>query len=270
MSQAVGLPLTVANPSVRSDAYKLFSIVFKYPTEEAFKAYQSGEFITALWEVLSALPHTKGILEAEAELPMTIQQELGGLSLLDLEVKFNQTFEVGAPEPLCPPYEGLFRKGVERTWIMIEVAEFYKQFGLKMSTEEGKRELPDHLCPELEFLHFLAFKEAQAREENTTDLLKGYVHAQKDFLERHIMTWISEFSKKLQASASLKLFSGLGRLMEQFVSAEHEYVRTLFKQFPEDQKEPSDEVPEAGAKEGTLANEATSAQGGVGLTRETV
>ena len=28
----------------------------------------------------------------------------------------------------------------------------------------GKRELPDHLCAELEFLHFLAFKEAQARK----------------------------------------------------------------------------------------------------------
>ena len=46
---------------------------------------------------------------------------------------------------------------------MLEVSEFYKHFGLNMNQEEGKRELPDHLCAELEFLHFLTFKEAQAR-----------------------------------------------------------------------------------------------------------
>jgi DMSO reductase family type II enzyme chaperone len=243
MNQMLETPPTAVDPTVRSRVFKLLSILFKYPGTEVFESYQNGDFVTELWKNLSEIPHTRGIPETEKELPALIKKELEGMSLLDLEVKFNQTFEVGAPDPPCPPNEGLHRKGVERTGVMIEVAEFYKQFGLKMSTEEGKRELPDHLRPELEFLHFLTFKEAQAREEKTPDLLRGYIHAQKDFLERHIMTWLPEFSSKLETSASLQLFAGAGRILRQFIAAEYDYVRTLFEELSVGQKDaPSDVV----------------------------
>ncbi len=242
MAQAFEVSPTFADPLVRSDSYKMLSLVFKYPTAEIFQAYRNGEFMAAVMENLSELPHGKGIVETETGLPAAVRKELEGMSQIDLEVKFNQVFEVGAPEPPCPPYEGIYRKGVERTGIMIEVAEFYKQFGLKMSTEEGRRELPDHILAELEFLHFLAFKEAQARKENTPDLLKGYIHAQKDFLERHMVNWIPEFSGKLQNSGSLEFFTGMGRVLSRFIAAEYEYVKALFEQFNGGKKEPAGEV----------------------------
>jgi len=70
----------------------------------------------------------------------------------------------GAPEPPCPPYEDTYRKGLEKTVILLAVSEFYKHFDLKMDPGEGKRKLADHVSAELEFRHFLTFKEAQARK----------------------------------------------------------------------------------------------------------
>lgn len=206
----------IIDPIARSTVYKLLSLAFRYPTPEYFEGYRQGEFMSTLWENLSALPYLKELVDEELGTKDKVHKGLEGIAFEDFEVGYAQTFDVGAPEPPCPPYEGVYRQEVERTGLLIEVAEFYKHFGLGMSKEEGNRELPDHLCAELEFLHFLAFKEAQAMEENTPDLLKGYVLAQKDFLERHIISWLPGFSEKLESSAAVPFFGETARIASKF------------------------------------------------------
>ncbi len=103
---------------------------------------------------------------------------------------------------------------------MLEVSEFYNCFGLRMSQQEGKREFPDHISAELEFLHFLTFKEADAMKTGDNEALNGYIKAQKDFLERHLMQWVPEFCKKLQKSARMPLYPLLAEITSRFVEAE--------------------------------------------------
>jgi len=105
---------------------------------------------------------------------------------------------------------------------MLEVSEFYNFFGMHMSQEEGKREFPDHICAELEFLHFLTFKEEEAQRGDKVEEHKGYLLAQKDFLERHVNQWIPEFSLKLQESASLPFYTLLARITSCFITSEFE------------------------------------------------
>lgn len=187
-----------AGALARSRLYQLLAAIFRYPTVDFFESLEQGKYLSEISEALRASPHQDSKLETEfLEKAEEIQGSLSGLSFEDFEVEFTRTFEVGAPMPPCPPSEGLYRKSPARQSIMLQISEFYKHFGLEMDQNTGKRELPDHISAELEFLHFLTFKEDQAREAGDRELLTGYLLAQSDFLQRHPLHWISSFSDKI-------------------------------------------------------------------------
>jgi DMSO reductase family type II enzyme chaperone len=231
MAESEVVSVTEAGPLVRSSIYRMLAQGFKYPTKEMFESYLNGEFVTDLIEHISSVPHLSSIVIEEANLSDRVKQGLAGVSFEDFEVNYVHTFDVGFPQPPCPPYEGLYRQGEERTAIMVEISEFYKHFGLSMSREEGKRELPDYLCAELEFLHFLTVKEAQARENGDTQHLRGYIHAQKDFLERHMIDWFPKFCQKLEKSDAQPFFKDLGRIVLRFTAQEFGFVSKTLKSF---------------------------------------
>ena len=120
--------------------------------------------------------------------------------------------------------------------MLIQIGEFYKHFGLSMNPEEGKRELSDHLSVELEFLHFLAFKEAQAREESKEDeLLQGYMRAQRDFLAHHPVQWLPQFHARLQEHCPIPFYVWMGKLLMQIAPLELDYLNgNLEKTSPAD------------------------------------
>jgi DMSO reductase family type II enzyme chaperone len=215
-----------ADPIARCSVYRLLALAFKYPTPEVFAAFQNGDFLSELRDNLTRLPHLEGLWDETTDLRTSVQIELAGTSFQDFAVDFTRTFDVGAPEPPCPPYEGTHRPKLEKTAIMIELSEFYKHFGLKMNPEDGQRELPDHLTAELEFLHFLAYKEAQAREEENEELLQGYLRAQRDFLQRHPAAWVPTFYQKLQASGLMPFYVMLAQIASQLVCSDLEWLNS--------------------------------------------
>lgn len=223
--------VTEADPIVRSCVYQLLSLAFKYPTPAVFAAYQDGEFLSELEENLVRLPHLKALADETDSLRTKVQNDLAGVSFQGFEVDFTRTFDVGAPEPPCPPYEGAHRPGVEKTAILLAISEFYKHFGLKMDPTEGKRELPDHLSAELEFLHFLTFKEAQARKEETEELLKGYLTAQRDFLQRHPVGWLPMFYEKLKKSDVMPFYVQLAKITADIVRCDLEWLNAELEKF---------------------------------------
>jgi DMSO reductase family type II enzyme chaperone len=219
----------VASAETRSTIYQALALAWRYPDREAFSAYQSGQYTEELLEFAAPLPHLADLVAQEAETAEKVRDELAEIPFEAFEVRYVATFDAGFPEPPCPPYEGLYNKKMERAEVMVEVAEFYRHFGLKMNQDEDKRELPDYLCAELEFLAFLAFKEAQAAHEGTAELLNGYRWAQKDFLERHMVGWLPEFEKRLAEEEALPFFPHLVRFTIGFAAAELELVRNLAK-----------------------------------------
>ncbi len=211
-------------PAIRSNVYKLLSQGFRYPTPESFKNFKNGEFITELLANITALPYKKNPVEYVLQIEI-IKDDLAGVTFNDFEAGFIRTFDTGAPLPPSPPYEGFYR-GEPRTAVLLAVSEFYRHFGLVMSREEGKREHPDHLCAELEFLHFLTFKEAQAIRDENPELLKGYRLAQKDFLKRHLIQWVPKFHDRLQSSARFQFYTRLAWLTSVFLAQDLELVTT--------------------------------------------
>jgi len=225
MNDASTSSMTTADPNIRSNVYGLLSHAFKYPTPEIFEQHQNGDFLSELWDQLSMLPHLQSLLEEEADQKDKIQHDLEGTSIDDFQVDYTATFDVGTPQPPCPPYEGVYWKGAERSGLLIRIGEFYKHFGLSMNQEEGTRELSDHLCAELEFLHFLTFKEADAlKEGKEDDLLQGYIRAQRDFLAHHPIQWFPQFYERLQANCPIPFYVWMGKLLAQIAQLELDYL----------------------------------------------
>jgi DMSO reductase family type II enzyme chaperone len=221
MTLSVEAADVLSEPLVRSDIYRAFARSFKYPTLEAYETYQSGQFVWALLGCMSELPHLSDMAFEEAGMAGRTSEDLRAWTFEDFETTYVGTFDVGFPEPPCPPYEGLYSDALPRTEIMLEVGGFYAHFGLAMSQEEGKRELPDYLCAELEFMSFLALKEAQACESSggsAQELRRGYRLAQKDFLERHLVGWLPKFLRKLQGLEGQVFYPDLARVLVRFVN----------------------------------------------------
>jgi DMSO reductase family type II enzyme chaperone len=194
--------------AARSRVYAAFAEIFEYPDAEYFEAVRSGTLAEALREVL------RNVDPSLAE-----EGEKGGWQALtqagddkdDLAVEFTRLFDVGASGPPCPLYGGLY--GGARMKTMEEVVRFYNHFGLTLS--ESPHELPDHLTTELEFLHFLAFREAQTLEKGED--AGPYRRAQRDFLARHLGRWIPKMRAKLEGESPMPFFLALVHRLESFL-----------------------------------------------------
>jgi DMSO reductase family type II enzyme chaperone len=191
----------------RSRAYAAFAEIFEYPDEEYFEAVRSGTLAEALRAVLASVD------------PSLVEGGDGDWEALsnagegedDLAVEFTRLFDVGASGPPCPLYGGLY--GGARMKTMEEAVRFYNHFGLTLS--ESPHELPDHLTTELEFLHFLAFREAQALEQGED--AGAYRRAQRDFLARHLGRWVPKLRAKMERESPMPFFLELVRRLESFL-----------------------------------------------------
>ena len=203
------------DPIVSSTLYKLLSSGFRYPTPGLFKTFQNGKFLDEMMYNISSIPR----LKTPEHVLRQVRDALKEMTYAGFGIEFTRTFDSGAPVPPCPPYEGYYFEK-PRSIVMLEVSEFYNCFGLRMSQEQGKREFPDHISAELEFLHFLTFQEARAMKTCDNEALNGYLLAQRDFLERHLMQWVPGFCNKLQKSESLAFYPLLAQITSRFIAAE--------------------------------------------------
>jgi DMSO reductase family type II enzyme chaperone len=192
--------------AARSRAFGLFAGAFTYPEGEALDDVRSGRLAQALAEALGALdPGLAAGLDREALCDGGADDELA--------VEFTRLFDVGASGPPCPLYGGLW--GGARMKTMEEAVRFYDFFGLKLA--ESPRELPDHVTIELEFLHSLAYREAEALQADSD--ADPYRRAQRDFIERHPGRWIPRLRAKLEGQEAPRFFLALVGALERLLAS---------------------------------------------------
>jgi DMSO reductase family type II enzyme chaperone len=173
----------------RSYVYKVLADSFSYPTDEFSRSLGSGDWYGQLSALAQHLPF---------DLPRIAEPPFAGVTPDVLQQGYVSTFEVGIGRPYCPLYEGSHRSG--RMKLMEELVRFYEHFGLK--TQAGDH--ADHLCAELEFMHYMAFKEAAALAH--TDPVPDVRRAQRDFLDRHLCRWLPRVRARLQSARELPPF----------------------------------------------------------------
>ncbi len=192
----------------RSKCYGMLAASFNVPDETQFKELTDGTY-------------KERLAEACTELPFEIDVEIEALpaewSADDFHSEYLNLFDVGAGGPPCPLYGGVW--GADRMKVMEEVVRFYNYFGLK--TSEDRRIPPDHLSTELEFMHYLTYREAAAPMPN---LAAPYRRAQIDFIDRQLGRWVPKLSEKLSGLDPAPYFTSLVAYSEQLLERDRAHL----------------------------------------------
>ena len=193
--------------AARSRAYLVLVHALEYPDAEHVEEIRSHALADALCEALGRVDPAlaAGDWSALAD---------AGADDDDLAVEYTRLFDVGSGGPPCPLYGGLY--GDARMKTMEECVRFYNHFGLTLS--DAPRELPDHLATQLEFLHFLAFREAEARDEGGDP--GPWRRAARDFVERHPGRWVPKLRERLERQKAAPYFTALVERLERFLAEE--------------------------------------------------
>jgi len=219
--------------AARSRCYQLFAAAFSYPEGEMCEAIREGEVAQALKAAVEAVDPA-----LVPDLDWDALRDAGGED--DLAVEFTRLFDVGPSGPPCPLNGGLY--GGARMKVMEEAVRFYNHFGLRL--DEAQRELPDHLQTELEFVHYLAFRETEA-------LLAGedpapYRRAQRDFVARHPGRFVPRLRERLEAQGPMPWFAALVELLARFLELDLRHLVAVAEE-PLAAATPAGDGPEASA-----------------------
>lgn len=203
-------PLAHAAAS-RSRVYQLLSIAFGFPDDETYAAITDGTLAAAVADACLRLPYD---ISGAATLALSD----GGGSPVDFEAEYIRLFDVGAAGPPCPLYGGAY--GGDRMKVMEDATRFYHFFDLRLAGQ--RRELPDHITTEVEFMHYLTFREAEVRGHGIDPA--PLLRAQRDFLARHLCRWVPRLQARLAKQRTVAFFPALVRFAAAFFAADQAYA----------------------------------------------
>lgn len=119
---------------------------------------------------------------------------------------------------ICPIYEVEYdrNRAVSQGPTLADIAGFYRAFGLELAVNDR----PDHLALELEFMGFLAYKEALALQNDLLEQAKICCNAQRKFLEAHLGRWVGLCADILKRESRLEFYRALGASLKTFIESE--------------------------------------------------
>jgi len=198
----------------RSNVYRLLAAGFVYPDADFVAALNDGSSLSQLTEALATLSDLEELRGNLEVLCATVGRHAGTLQAHRLQAEYLRLFSGGLH---CPHHETdyaastIFRKAD----VLADIAGFYRAFGLELSEEN--RERVDFIGVELEFMHYLAFKEAYAAEQGSQEKVELCREAQRKFLQDHLGPWVEAFQEMVAKNAHDSFYAPLSRLMAQFV-----------------------------------------------------
>jgi DMSO reductase family type II enzyme chaperone len=214
MTVQIEVPAEAAERALlRSQAYRVLALAFRHPDRDTVRAL--SEAATALAAVgAGRLPGP--VREGLADLATA----LDAATLEDVQEQYVGTFgHVTVPD--CPLYETACGAGDPflQPQTLADLAGFYRAFGLEMAGEAHER--ADHLSVELEFMHYLAYREAYALERHGPERTATVRDAQGRFLEAHLGRWAPIVARAVSARSEGTL-GAAARVLERLLADEVE------------------------------------------------
>lgn len=223
-----GQEVKVQNALARSTLYQFLSLCFFEPDEKTVPILKSDEYLgnvrESLDEYLTVNSFNGNASSAKESLKLLIDC-LREKSFKELDSEYRKVFGGFIAAKECPIYETLYGSTTEfqqaqNLQELADIGGFYRAFELKLS--EDMKERYDHLGIELEFMHFLTYKEAYALENHGEEQLKICIDAEKKFLKSHLARWVPLFTKLANKMAKKDgFYAGIAAdLLRDFISFE--------------------------------------------------
>jgi DMSO reductase family type II enzyme chaperone len=198
----------------RSSLYVLLARALTFPQPDFHRETVSGGFRQGIAEALAGLPYRLAVGPSRDWQPTNDYEAF--------QSEYIRLFEVGPRgHALCPLYSGHY--GSDRLRTMEELVRFYNYFGLRITPGL----MPDHVTVELEFMHYLAHQEAEARQ--TGGDRESYLRAQSDFLERHLNAWWPLAVAATQSQRPQRFYRSLMALVQRFLAAERSHLASALR-----------------------------------------
>ena len=206
---------------LRSFLYAGLSQGFTEPPRRLEDWHRQTYVVGELAAAVEALPEAGVLAAALRALHHASSRVQTTKELEDLHDSYVGIFGHRRPESI-PPYETEFTAGGDfrQNQDLADLMGFYRAFGLDLGSGDKLRERPDHIAVELEFLHFLCWKEARARAEDNQDHINICLDAERKFLRDHLGRWADIFARGVERAASHDYFTSLTGLLRALVARE--------------------------------------------------
>ena len=197
----------------RSGIYEALTLGFRPPVEETVKRLISKKQNSMFVELVSIID--ENLIEDVSNLAMEVNAELKD----KLKSKYYNLFGHSARSSV-PPYETEFgdKNLFQQPHQLADISGFFTAFGLELNVAEHER--IDHVACELEFMCFLARKEAYAIQNKKSAMLKETLKAERSFLKDHLARFTPTFSHLCLKEDPGGFYGNLGRLLRNFVQIE--------------------------------------------------
>ncbi|MDO8673544.1 MAG: molecular chaperone TorD family protein [Dehalococcoidia bacterium] len=147
-----------------------------------------------------------------------LESYLGGLhDVAPLETEYVRLFR-GPGRSAVYPYESMHVDGEIMGPSTLSVLGAYRDGGLSPSADF--KDLPDHVCAELEFMYYLCVMEQQCEQQRDSLGRASYRQLQDSFLAEHLALWIPGFVERILVNTSSPFYRGLAALTRDFLGFE--------------------------------------------------
>lgn len=198
----------------RSALYQLMSQALVYPSQEAVSALQEVDLPQA--QRAARLP------ARVAPLLAAFGEQLQSADATQLQTEHRRIF-THILSLDCPPCETFYtaRHIFQETQELSDIGGFFRAFGLEIADKERL----DHISVELEFMHFLTYKEAYALTHHGPAKARLCRDVQRKFVQDHLGRWATRFAQRLGQKANGGYYGCLASLVEALFTAEVEFLR---------------------------------------------
>ena len=222
---------TVRGQAIESRAavYGMLAQCLYYPGHEICTALENGKLQQLIGKFRETLPRSHRRAISPEVLCKFRYSGSGESASRFLLTEYTKLFSLNLH---CPQYEADYlAPSLDSTAHSIaSVSNMYLTFGMRLADHVTER--PDHIAIELDFMYFLATKEARAFDGGQYKNRRACRHAQAFFLKTHLLRWGYQFARNLSRAISCDFYNGVQSILVSFLSAETKHLGIQLSKLP--------------------------------------
>jgi TorA maturation chaperone TorD len=222
----------------REGSYRLLSQSFLYPDEDIV---QTARALAAELCEERAIQDELAI-SAEFRQLCSTWRNIDEPTLHLIQKRYVSLFAAAADRVPCPPYESTYlaARGISDAVVLASVERDYATAGLYGSST--KKQSPDHISMETEFLAVLCGREAQAWEMKMTLQGVGLLEKESKFIEAHLGSWLRAFTHDVRGADAGGVYAHVAAAALAFVTHDRDLVKELAASVGGEPEEPDEQA----------------------------